>query len=78
MLTAATQQPYSHSEMRRFAGGSFINGLKSAIGWVTSKLPFVKGVLNNIPNEYAQTGAKVLGAVGYGKGETGKLADRLM
>ena len=48
------------------------------MGWVSSKLPFVKGVLNNIPNEYAQTGARVLGALGYAKGETGKLADRLM
>ena len=48
------------------------------MGWVSSKLPFVKGALNNIPNEYARTGARVLGALGYGKGETRKLADRLM
>ena len=48
------------------------------MGWVSSKLPFVKGVLNNIPNQYAQTGAKVLDALGYGKGGPGKLADRLM
>ena len=78
VLTTATQQPYSHSEMRRFVGGSFLNGLKSAMGWVSSTPPFVKGVPNNIPNEYAQTGARVLGALGYGKGETRKLADRLM
>ena len=58
--------------MRRFVGGSFLSGLQSAMGWVSSKLP------NNIPNQYAQTGANVLGALGYGKGETGKLADRLM
>ena len=64
--------------MRRFVGGSFLNGLKSAMGWVSTKLPFVKGVLNNIPNEYAKTGANVLGALGYGKGDVGKLADRLM
>jgi hypothetical protein len=78
VLSAATQQPYTHSEIRRFVGGSFLSGLKSAMGWVNSKLPFVKNVLNNIPNQYAQTGANVLGALGYGKGETGKLADRLM
>ena len=78
VLSAATQQPYSHSEIRRFIGGSFLSGLKSAMGWVNSKLPFVKNVLNNIPHQYAQTGANVLGALGYGKGETGKLADRLM
>jgi hypothetical protein len=78
VITASQQQPYTHSEIRRFVGGSFLNGLKSAMGWVSSKLPFVKGVLNTIPNQYAQTGAKVLDALGYGKGEKGKLADRLM
>ena len=78
VLAAATQQPYTHSEIRRFVGGSFLSGLKSAMGWVNSKLPFVKNVLNNIPHEYAKTGANVLGALGYGKGDAGKLADRLM
>ena len=78
VITASQQQPYTHSEIRRFVGGSFLNGLKSAMGWVSSKLPFVKGVLKTIPNQYAQTGAKVLDALGYGKGEKGKLADRLM
>ena len=78
VIAASQQQPYTHSEIKRFVGGSFLNGLKSAMGWVSSKLPFVKGVLNNIPNQYAQTGAKVLDALGYGKGGPGKLADRLM
>ena len=78
VLAAPTQQPYTHSEIRRFVGGSYLSGLKLAMGWVSSKLPFVKGVLNNIPNEYAQTGARVLGALGYGKGDTGELADRLL
>ena len=78
VIAASQQQPYTHSEIKRFVGGSFLNGLKSAMGWVSSKLPFVKGVLNNIPNQYAQTGAKVLDAMGYGKGGPGKLADRLM
>ena len=48
------------------------------MGWVSSKLPFVKNALNIIPNQYAQTGANLLGALGYGKGEAGTLADRLM
>ena len=78
VLDAALQPPYTHSEIDRFVGGSFLSGLKSAMGWASSKLPFVKNVLNNIPNEYAKTGANVLGALGYGKGEAGKLADRLM
>ena len=78
VLDASLQPPYTHSEIDRFVGGSFLSGLKSAMGWVSSKLPFVKNVLNNIPNEYAKTGANVLGALGYGKGGPGKLADRLM
>ena len=32
VLAAATQQPYTHSEIRRFVGGSFLSGLKSAMG----------------------------------------------
>ena len=35
------------------------------MGWVNSKLPSVKKALNNIPNEYATTGANALGALGY-------------
>ena len=41
-------------------------------------MPMVKNILSNIPNTYAQTGANVLGAMGYGKHEKGRLADRLM
>ena len=41
-------------------------------------MPMIKNVLSNIPHAYAQTGAKVLGALGYGKGDKNTLADRLM
>ena len=50
--------------------------MKSAMGWVKSKLPAVRGVLENIPNEYAQTGANVLRTMGYGKNK--QLESRLM
>jgi hypothetical protein len=75
VIQASQQEPYTNFEMRRLVGGSFLNSLKSAAGWITSKLPMVKQVLNNIPHAYAQTGAKVLDAMGYGKGA--KLMDRL-
>ena len=75
VIQASQQEPYTNFEMRRLIGGNFLNSLKSAAGWITSKLPMVKNVLNNIPHAYAQTGAKVLDALGYGKGA--KLMDRL-
>ena len=59
-------------------GGSFLSGLKSSLGWLSSKLPFVKNALGSINHPYAQTGHNVLQALGYGKGDRGKLADRLM
>jgi hypothetical protein len=75
VIQASQQEPYTNFEMRRLIGGNFLNSLKSAAGWISSKLPMVKNVLNNIPHAYAQTGAKVLDALGYGKGA--KLMDRL-
>ena len=59
-------------------GGSFMDSIKSGLGWLSSKMPMVKNILNHIPHAYARTGADVLGALGYGKGDRGKLADRLM
>ena len=38
------------------------------MGWIHSKLPGVRSVLENVPHQYAQTGANVLRALGYGKG----------
>ena len=48
-------------------GGSFLDNIRSSLGWISSKLPSVKHVLNHIPHAYAQTGAKVLDALGYAK-----------
>ena len=77
VLDSLQQQPYSNFEVRRMIGGGFLDSMKSAMGWIGSKLPAVRGVLENIPNNYAQTGANVLRTLGYGK--NGKqLENRLM
>ena len=77
VLDSLQQQPYCNYEVRRLVGGGFLDSMKSALGWVKGKLPAVRGVLENIPNEYAQTGANVLRTMGYGK--NGKQVDsRLM
>jgi len=76
VIQASQQEPYTNFEIRRLVGGSFLSSLKSAAGWISSKLPMVKGIRGNIQHPIAQTGANVLGALGYGKG-TGRLADRL-
>ena len=68
VLDSLQQQPYSNFEVRRMIGGGFLDIMKSAMGWIGSKLPAVRGVLENIPNNYAQTGANVLRTLGYGKG----------
>jgi len=64
------------SKFGRMVGGGFLDSMKSAMSWVKSKLPAVRGVLENIPNEYAQTGANVLRTMGYGKNK--QLESRLM
>ncbi len=38
------------------------------MGWIHSKLPGVRHVLESVPHQYAQRGANVLKALGYGKG----------
>jgi len=68
VLDALQQQPYCNYEIRRMVGGGFLDGLKSALGWIKGKLPAVRGVLENVPNPYAQTGAQVLKTLGYGQG----------
>ena len=62
-----------------------LSNLKSAPGWISSKLPFVKNVLSKIDHPMAKTGHDVLKAVGYGRsgggtsgGSHGKLENRLM
>ena len=77
VLDTLNQEAYSHSEVHRMVGGSFLDNIRSSLGWISSKLPAVKHVLNHIPHAYAQTGAKVLDALGYAK-PGGRLQDRLM
>jgi hypothetical protein len=69
VLDALQQQPYSNVEVRRMVGGGFLDNIRSAMGWFRSKLPAVRGVLEHVPHQYAQTGANVLKALGYGKGQ---------
>lgn len=75
VLDALQQQPYSNYEIRRMVGGGFLDSVKSALGWVKGKLPMVRGVLENIPNPYAQTGANVLKTLGYGQSGGHKAID---
>ena len=75
VLDALQQQPYSNYEIRRMVGGGFLDSIKSALGWVKGKLPMVRGVLENIPNPYAQTGANVLKTLGYGQSGGHKAID---
>ena len=39
MVDALQQQPHCNFEIRRMVGGRFLDGLKSALGWVKGKLP---------------------------------------
>ena len=68
VLDALQQQPYSNFEIRRMVGGGFLDGLKSALGWVKGKLPRLRNTLEMIPNQYAQTGANVIKALATAKG----------
>jgi hypothetical protein len=72
------QEPYTKATVRRMVGGGLLDTLKSWLGWITGKLPMVKNMLSHIPHEYAQKGAKVLDAIGYGKHSKGKLENRIM
>ena len=76
--TSEHQEPYTRGTIHRMVGGGFLDSLKSSLHWITSKLPMVKQVLHNVPHPVAQTGAKVLDALGYGKVSKAKLDDRIM
>ncbi|MFM7987481.1 MAG: hypothetical protein ACKPKO_50030, partial [Candidatus Fonsibacter sp.] len=58
-----------NNEVRRMVGGGFLDNIRSGLGGITSKLPMVRGVLEHVPHQYAQTGANVLKGLGYGKGQ---------
>ena len=77
VLDVQGQQAYGQGEFTRMVGGGFLDNLKRSVGWITSKLPMVKNVLNHIPHAYAQTGAKVLDALGYAKPH-GRLHDKFI
>ena len=64
VLDTLQQQPYANFEIRRMVGGGFLDNLRSAMGWIQSKLLGVRGVLEHVPHQYAQTGANVLEALG--------------
>jgi hypothetical protein len=72
------QEPYTKATIHRMVGGGFLDTLKSSLGWITSKLPMVKQVLQHTPRDYAQKGAKVLEAVGYSRHSEGKLENIIM
>ena len=70
VLDSLQQEPYANFEISRMVGGGFLDNLRSAMGWIQSKLPGVRGVLEHVPHQSAQTGANVLTALGYGHGQT--------
>ncbi|MFM7980035.1 MAG: hypothetical protein ACKPKO_12035, partial [Candidatus Fonsibacter sp.] len=69
VLDALQQHPSNNNEVRRMVGGGFLDNIRSGLGWITSTLPMVRGVLEHVPHQYTQTGANVLKALGYGKGQ---------
>ena len=83
-LYASEQEHYSHGTIKRMVGGSVLNNLKSAMGWISSKLPVVRSVLGKKDHPVARVGHDVLKAVGYGKsgggssGGNNKLENSLM
>jgi hypothetical protein len=84
VLDASDQQPIFRGQALRMIGGGWWDNLKSIIGKVLPyAMPHVKNYLANHENQYANMGAKALGALGYGKtgaGKSGgkKLIDRLV
>lgn len=72
VLEASGQEPYTHSDVERMVGGSFLDNLMSVAGKLGPKLPGVaKAVLSGIDNPYAKTGASVLGSLGFGRSGAG-------
>ena len=82
VLTTLSQEPYSNFEIKILVGGrSFMENLRSGLHWVREKANQyatpLKHTLAMMPNQYAQTGAAVLGALGYGKGDRRSLENRV-
>ena len=68
VLGSLQQQPYANYRIRRMVGGGILENIRSAMGWIQSKLPGIRGVFEHVPHQYAQTGAHVFKALGYGHG----------
>ena len=66
--TARGQQPYANYAIHRMVGGGVLDSTRSAMGWVKSKLPAARGVLEQAQNPGTQTGAGAQKALGYGQG----------
>ena len=71
VLDAPEEEHYSHGTTKRMVGGSILNKLKSAMGWISSKLPFAKNVSGAIDRLVAEIGHEVLKGVGYGRSRGG-------
>ncbi len=67
VLDASDQEHHSHGTIKRLIGGGLHSSLKSAMSWISSKLPFVRSVLGKIDHPVARAGHEVLKAVGYGR-----------
>ena len=77
VLETSVQEHYSHGTVKRMIGGGFLNSLKSAMGWISSKLPHVRNALGKIDHPYAKVGHEVLKTMGYGRsGGANKLENR--
>ena len=51
VLDSLLQQPYANYEIRRMVGGGFLDNIRSTMGWIQSKLPWVRGVFENGPHQ---------------------------
>ena len=49
VLDVQGQHAYGQGEFTRMVGGGFLDNLTISVGWITSKLPMVRNVLNHIP-----------------------------
>ena len=67
VLDASEQESFSHGTIKRMIGGSLMSNLKSAMGWISSKLPGVRNILAKIDHPYAKVGHDVLRTMGYGR-----------
>jgi hypothetical protein len=79
--TAAEPDFITHSHARKLVGGSFLNSLRNASSWLSSKITPVKEWLKaHVDHPIANTAVRTAEALGYGvtgAGSHGKLHNRL-